>query len=289
MKVAVLLTCYNRREKTITCLKSFYEASLPHSYEFTVFLVDDDSSDGTGEIVKQKFPEVIVIKGSGNLFWAGGMRLAWNTALAYNNFDLFLLINDDVELKKNFFNSLIQTENYSLKKTGERGIYSGATINIQNNNVSYGGHRIKNKLFSLKIETLSPAEIPQECDITNANILGVSKNVVETIGILDSNFTHGIADYDYSLRAKKKNLPVWLAPGICGYCTDDHGVNWKSSDVPLSERIKYLKSPKGLSYREYLFYIRRHFFIYLPFAFAKLWLKTLYPGIWEIFKPIKVS
>ncbi len=247
-------------------------------------MVNDGSIDGTGEAVQNEFPEVNVIKGNGNLYWAGGMRLAWKSALKAGNSDVFLLLNDDVALRKSFFENLIEAHNFSLKKYGKKGIYSGATKDKDSSQISYGGLRITTNHFILKTQKVIPSEIPQNCDMTNANILWVSKEVVDQIGLFDAKFTHGIADYDYTLRANKNKIPVLLAPNFGGYCEDDHGNNWKSSMVKLKERIVYLKSPTGLAYREYLYYIKKHFPLFLPYSFTMLWIKTFFPGLWNKFK-----
>ena len=86
-KTAILLTCFNRKDNTINCLKSLYKALKKYNAEmkFDVFLVDDGCTDGTSEEVKKHFPEVNIIQGSGELFWSGGMRLAWETALNKEN------------------------------------------------------------------------------------------------------------------------------------------------------------------------------------------------------------
>jgi len=278
--IAVLITCHNRLEKTKACLQSFYSCLFPENYAFEIFLVDDGSTDGTSEIIKKEFNEVNIIQGNGNLFWTGGMRLAWQSAIKQQAFDAFLLLNDDVILDYNFFSKFTETELFSLKATNKMGIYVGSTIDSFGN-ISYGGHRLKNYHFYINIEKLLPSTIPQSCHLANANILWVSHNVVEKIGIFDQEFRHAIADYDYSLRAVKKGVPVYLTPGICGYCTDDHGKNWETTKIPIMKRIEYLKSPKGLEYKEYMFYIRRHFPLYLPYSFLMIWLKTFFPQLWD--------
>jgi GT2 family glycosyltransferase len=123
-----------------------------------------------------------------------------------------------------------------------------------------------------------------ECDLANANIMMVPMQIVKRIGILSEDYTHSIADFDYTLKAKKAGYKAVVVPGILGHCTDDHGNNWKSSNVSLRERISYLKSPKGLAYKEYLHFIKKHFPSHLPAAFIKLWLKTLFPVVWDKFK-----
>lgn len=282
--IAVLLTCFNRREKTLACLQSFSEADKLKGYTFDIFLVDDGSSDGTSEAVRVNFPDIKIIKGSGSLFWAGGMRLAWETAMKSKDYDAFLLLNDDVVLFPDFLSNLLKTEGYSLSKNKKTGIYSGATIDSRTNKTTYGGYKIKSNHLIVRSELLSPIDIPQQCELTNANILWISKETVNTIGIFDEQYTHGIADFDYSMQAVKKRIPVYLAPNFGGVCLHDHGKPWKSASVSLKDRIAYLESPKGLAYKEYLFYIKKHFPLYLPYSFIMLWLKTFFPSIWTNFK-----
>lgn len=108
-------------------------------------------------------------------------------------------------------------------------------------------------------------------------MLYVEKCVIEKIGFLDDKFIHGIADFDFSLRAIKAGFHVYITPNFCGFCEDDHGNNWSESKS-LKQRIQYLKSPLGLSYNEYLFYIKRHYPSHLLRSIFKLWFKTLWPS-----------
>ncbi|MDD2314968.1 MAG: glycosyltransferase family 2 protein [Proteiniphilum sp.] len=281
--VAVLLTCHNRKAKTIACLESLYQADIPPAYHIDVYLTDDGSTDGTSEAVSKQFPGIHIIKGDGNLFWAGGMRLAWKTAIEGKSFDSYLLLNDDVTLHRNFMLNLLETEAHSLAETGKSGIYSGATIDDITSQVTYGGSVIKQNHFLLSMQKLHPGSYPQRCDLVNANVLWVSGEVVKRIGIFDERYTHGIADYDYSMRAKKKHIPIWLASGVCGICNHDHEKNWKTG-IPLKKRISWMKSPKGLAYSEYMFYVKRHFPLYFPYSFIMIWMKVFFPFVWERFK-----
>lgn len=281
--IAVLLTCHNRRTKTIACLSSFFKATIPPEYELDIFLTDDGSTDGTGEVVNELFPQVKVLKGDGNLFWAGGMRLAWEAAMREKSYDAYLLINDDVVLYPGFFIHLLETEAYSLAETGKKGIYSGATVNDEGK-VSYGASVITKNHFIMTSKKLVPASHPQRCDLTNANVLWISGSVVDEIGIFSEKYTHGIADFDYSLQAIKKDIPVWLTSSACGICNYDHGKKWKSSDTPLKQRIAWMKSPTGLAYKEYMYFIKKHFPLYLPYSFVMLWMKMFFPFIWDRYK-----
>jgi len=279
MTIAVLLTTFNRKQKTLACLESLKKQDLPENVVLKIFLTDDASRDGTASAVKEMFPDVNVYAGTGDLYWAGGMRQTWRKALSIDT-DYYLLLNDDTTFFPGAISTLLKT---SLDKRSEPAIIIGSTCDENSGSVSYGGWKLSSKLFwkSTRIHADTDAA---ECDFGNANIMLVPKAVVEKIGILADHFTHSLADYDYTLRAKKAGIEVKVAPGFLGSCVDDHGNNWKSQNSTLKERISYLKSPKGLAYKEYMRFIQDHFPLSYPTAFVKLWMKTFFPVIWESFK-----
>lgn len=282
VNVAVLITCHNRKLKTLNCLHLFEMASKPSGHSFEIFLVDDGSTDGTGPEVRHQFPNVKLINGSGQLFWAGGMRLAWETAMQTARYESFLLLNDDVELDPDFIFQLLGAKKHANRK-GKLGIYVGQTIN-KKGEVTYGGRRITKNHFLMKYEPQPISTEPVECNMANANILWVDAEVVKSIGIFDNRFTHGIADFDFTLSAARAGFALFVAAGVGGICEVDHAPNWRGSSHSLGSRIKYLMSPKGLAYHEYLYYIRKHFPLYLPYAWSMLWLKTFFPFFWVAFK-----
>jgi len=279
IQLAILLTCHNRKVKTLACLKSIYGQEDITETHFEIYLVDDNSSDGTAETVRSEYPTVSLIKGNGNLFWAGGMRLAWREALNANkNFDYFLLLNDDTFLLKDALKNLFA----DLTVLNEKCILIGSTQDENSGKFSYGGRLLKNG-YNLSSKIVKPNDSsPQLCHLGNANIMLVPKTVVDSIGILSDDYTHAFADFGYTLKAKQAGIPSYICSYYCGYCTNDHGVNWKSADHSLSERIQFLYSNKGLSYKEYLIFIRKFFPFYLPQASLLLWVKTFFPFLWEL-------
>jgi GT2 family glycosyltransferase len=286
-KIAVLLTCYNRIEKTLNCLNSFYNSinKLALNITFDIYMVDDGSTDGTSKEISKEFPEIYLIKGSGDLYWAGGMRLAWETALKKEQgYDSFLLLNDDVILTESFFADILSTHEYCLDNFNQSGIYVSSTKDMVNSKVSYGGRLITHKGIKIRSKRIFPSEIPILCSMANANILMVTMTVVKAIGILDKKFIHRFADYDYTLNASKHGIPVLVCPGYGGLCDNDHSKTWLSSNSSLKERAEYLYSPLGLAYKEQLFYLRKNFKFQLPYYFLMLWLKTIFPFIWDKFK-----
>lgn len=279
MKIAILLATFNRKRKTVSCLERVYAQELPKGTDICIFLTDDNSSDGTDQAVADLYPEVNLFKGNGNLFWAGGMRNSWREALKSDP-DYYLLLNDDTLLNNTAIYSLL---NYYEVSGNMHAITIGSTFDVASNEISYGGRKLYHPKKVQSYNVYSETEYI-ECDMANANIMMVPKVAVQKIGILSDRYTHGIADFDYTLRARKAGFKVMVVPGVLGDCTDDHGKNWRSSAVSLKDRIRYLKSPKGLAYKEYLKFIKMHFPNHLPEAFIKLWLKTFFPVLWDKFK-----
>ena len=280
IQIAILLTSFNRKEKTLSCLRSVYNQQGIDDINTEIFLVDDNSSDGTGIAVKTAFPKANVFAGTGDLFWAGGMRYAWGEALkTKKHFDYYLLLNDDTILMQDAFKNLFA----DLKKLNtDECILIGSTKDKLSGNFSYGGRLLKNGYIS-KAEVVKPNNSsPQLCHLGNANIMLVHRKVVEKIGILSEVYTHSFADYDYTLKAKKAGIPSFICTFYCGYCSDDHGVNWKTGNHSLKQRIQYMYSHKGLAYKEYLAFVKRFFPLYLPKAWVLLWTKTFFPIFWEV-------
>jgi GT2 family glycosyltransferase len=284
MKVGVLLTCHNRREKTLKCLEKVHKQNLPPNYSLDIYLTDDNSTDGTGKAVKEKYPKVNILTGDGSLFWAGGMRNSWKAALdSQVDYDYFLLLNDDTYLFENSVQDILLSNINQLEKTKVPNITIGTTVDEKSGKFTYGGFRLESQR-RLKHQLVVSTEKEEICDLGCANIMLVPKKIVDEIGVLHENFTHGIADFDYTLRAKKAGFNVFVAPGKLGFCTFDHGKSWKSPNTSLKDRINYLYSPKGLQYNEFLFFIKSHFPLEVPAIFIKLWVKTLFPYVYDKFK-----
>ena len=275
-KVAVLMTCHNRVDKTINCLKSFFKSDLPSDFDFKFFIVDDGSTDNTSQRIKEEFPEIKIINGNGSLFWAGGMRLSWRTAMQNNDFNYYLLLNDDVVLNKNFFKNLIKADIEARNIYLKPGIYIGSTSEIDKNLISYGGFLISKNFLKIKYKFIIPEKICQKCDVANANIMLVSSEVVKKIGILDDVYTHGLADFDYTLKANKHNIPVLVCPEFCGLCDNPFNSNIKKI-TKLKSRIKYFTNPLGLAFWEHCIFFYRHFRLYLPISIFYLLFKTFVP------------
>lgn len=280
-KIAVLLTCFNRKEKTISSLNSLYKAYENVSEEIIldVFLTDDGSTDGTSEAVKEKFPKTTILKGNGNLYWNGGMRHTWTAALD-KGYDYFLLLNDDTTLYDNALKKLLEAQVYCVDKYGQQGIYIGSTQDPKTKKFTYGGSLLTHK-FKFNYHALPPNGTYQQCDLGNANIMCVPKEVVAQIGILSDGYKHGIGDTDYTLKAVKKNIPCLVLPDYLGHCENEHKEVYEGfTEKTFIERWKYLNHPLGLAFKSTVLFMWRHFPTRVPFVVIAGFYKVFFPGLY---------
>tara|TARA_B100001123_G_C15269713_1_gene1009824 strand:- start:978 stop:1835 length:858 start_codon:yes stop_codon:yes gene_type:complete len=276
IKIAVLIACHNRREKTIKCLQSLFNQLNVEKIELKVFLVDDGSTDGTRQAVNDLFPNVIIIEGNGNLFWARGMELAWKEALkTKEKFDYYLWLNDDVYLFDTAIKELLKTQ----RKNTE--IIVGSVCDPVTKHRTYGGWKLASKFirpFRLKIININGK--PQEIDVFNGNVVLIPNTAYLKIGIIDKIFKHAYADIEYSYRARRHGIIMLLAAKYVGECPS-HTLDYEAyKKLSLFKKISNLferkVKPPGdwfrMSYKYGGLFWPVHFFI----GYIKSIIKILY-------------
>lgn len=273
--IAVLLTVFNRKDKTLECLQRLYNNVIPEGYTFDTYLVDDACTDGTPEEVAKRFPDVTIIEGNGQLFWNRGMYTAWEYAAKVKDYDFYVWLNDDTLL----FDNALQIVLDAAQKTDFKSIISGPTCADANREeVTYSGTTIADSSL------IKPNGSLQKCDIVNGNLLLVPREVYKVLGNLDWNFRHAIGDFDYGLRAKKNGFQNYIAPNFIGTCELNPTLpKWCLKETPLRKRFKLLYSPLG--YAEpipFFIYKKRHFgMVNAVKHFISINLRALLPGLWK--------
>lgn len=268
-KLAVLITCYNRRDITLACLQALDRQNAV----FDIFLVDDGSLDGTAEAVKNHYPKVNIIKGDGNLFWVGGMRLAFAEALKYN-YDYYLWLNDDTLLKSDALSNLLNTHEVLVQRGYSDSIVVGSAKDPVTGKHTYGGAIRSKGWLSNTFKPVEPGKEPKACDTMQGNIVLIPSLVAEKVGNLDSIFRHTMGDLDYGLRARKLGCYVWIAPGYIGTCSRNTICgSWADTNLPLTERSKKVFQIKAFPIRAWTVFVKRHsgnfWFVYWMFPYLR--------------------
>lgn len=194
--IYILLPVHNRREITsrfIECLK------LQTCQDYHLILVDDGSTDGTEEMVRQEIRSLTVIKGDGNWWWAGSLQQGYlwlktqNIALS----DLVLIINDDSEFDRNFLETgltllanrqktLLASQCYSQQT--QKLIDAGVNLDWQHNKIEITIDQERINCFSTK------------------GLFLRWEDFLEIGGFYPRLLPHHAADYEFTSRAFRKGM-----------------------------------------------------------------------------------
>lgn len=96
-ELSVIIVSFNTREMTIECLRSLYadENYVSNPGSADIWVVDNNSSDGSAAAIRAAFPDVHVIENESN----AGFGAANNIAMQHAEGRHFLLLNSDAFLK----------------------------------------------------------------------------------------------------------------------------------------------------------------------------------------------
>lgn len=223
-RIAILMACHNRVETTLGCLKRL----MPQlSDADRVFLVDDGSTDATGERVHTEFPEVRVIEADGTLYWAKGMHKAWRAAIGEGEWDSYLWLNDDAILTEDAVDRMLSKDDGKSLVVGELCDKTGKPV------------------YGLNVNGW-----------VNGNCVLVPKYVFEKIGMICGEYSHAWADSDYACRVKKAGCAI-AGAGNVG-TTEWHPIRPELAGKSLLERWHLLFDPKGWNLHDLWLYRRRN-------------------------------
>lgn len=249
LRIAALLTCHNRRDKTYACLRSLRsQIGLTNSgFQLSVFLVDDGCTDGTVNSALEIWPEAHIIPGDGNLYWCGGMRKAWITA-ATTDPDLYLLLNDDTLLYPGAVDNLL-----AICPSPEAAVIAvGAIRDPKTGCWLYGGNQSDH-------DFVEGADTPRLCRTMNANCTLVPRAVYRKIGMFYHAYDHAMGDTDYGLEAGRHGIPTYESTSFVGECEPNpEAGSWRDKSLPRIVRFQKLVSPKGLPPKDWLRYCLRN-------------------------------
>jgi GT2 family glycosyltransferase len=215
-------------------------------------VVDDGSTDGTGEMIDEEFPDVILLMGDGNLWWVGsinkGIRYALN---ACEKEDLILVINDDLVVPANYISSMEK----AAKMNPGSIIGSVETINTSPTTIKSGGvivnwtiakRKVLNKGKSL--DQFPPDHIVKVDRLTGRGTLFPSQ-VFRKAGLYDEVHFKQCGDTELPVRANfKHGYPLLVNYGA-------RVISYPGNKKSINDKERYALS----DFKEYFFGLRSHF------------------------------
>lgn len=180
--------------------------------EVQLILVDDGSTDGTYELVKEMLPGSVVLKGNGDLFWGGALNLAFKyLSKKVLDSDIVFYSNDDVFFPHDYL------------KRAEKLVYSRPNdlltgCGILKANGEYCDGPV-NYNFELGKEQLLPMGEEGNCCSTRSLFM-TGKTYKDIGGFHPFLLPHYGSDYEYTIRAVRKGHKVYSSASFI-YSIDD--------------------------------------------------------------------
>lgn len=274
------MTCYNRKEMTLKCIKALSKPNTRYSTSF--YICDDASTDGTAESINENYPFVNLVKSPGNLYWCRGMYNAMKRAVDENH-NFYLMVNDDVEFLDGAIEEMLDT----YCETGENCGVVGYTRSKVDGSITYGGLQGqymkifgKNAGFIGQYFVSSTKDKLAACLLANWNCFLIDAYTVSRIGLIDQRYEHGIGDFDYSLMMNEAGIHIYVTRNAIGYCERNPINNtFQDSSLKRLERIKKLLSPKAYPVKSRYHYHIKHWgwvgAIYATLIYANFLYKIL--------------
>lgn len=270
--IAIIMTVFNRIEKTSKCIDSILAENVDDRFSLSFYITNDGSTDETQEVLvqyKTRFPDVSfnVLAGNGSLFWNKGMFLAYGEALK-NKVDYYLWVNNDVIFHKGFLQEIVN-DAIEAKKVHTLSIICGSVSKMGSSEWSYGGTKNLSNINPYKRKIIIPNGHIQECDCVNGNCLLIPHETAVCIGNIEKRYEHGFGDFDYGYKLKSQGGKNFVASKYVGYCDRNTDLGtWKDPSVPFIERIKKKNKPNGQPYKSHKLFLKKWF--------PKLWLYYLW-------------
>lgn len=219
MDLSIIIVNWKVKDLLEKCLRSIFEQTKDISFE--VFVVDNNSGDGSVEMVRSRFPQVDLTASAENLGFAKGNNLA----IKKSRGRYVLLLNPDTEILKNALEKMI----HFMDSHRECGIAGCKLLNpdltLQLSVRAFPD--LASQIFILlKLHHLFPHaksmskylvqdfdyEKTQEVDQVMGAFMIIRREVLEKIGLLDENFWIWFEEVDFCKRAKLAGLKIFYTP-----------------------------------------------------------------------------
>ena len=220
VKLSVIIVNYNVKHFVEQCLFSVYKAS--EGIEVEIFVVDNNSVDGSTTLIKEKFPEALLIENKINT----GFSVANNQAIKLAKGEYILLLNPDTVVQEDTFAKIISfmdaTPNaggVGVKMLDGQGNFAPESKRgLPTPEVAFykmfGFSKIfpKSKKFGKYHLSYLPENEINSVDVLSGAFMLIRKSVLDIIGNLDETFFMYGEDIDLSYRITKAGYKNYYFP-----------------------------------------------------------------------------
>ena len=279
--ISILIPIHNRLAVTKQGL-SYIKEALDLYYlgrntlcDFQVVVIDDGSTDGSSEWIKENHPEIHILKGDGNLWWSGAVNMGAKYSINELHAGYLLLWNDDVIPGENYFAHL---EKWMTDNRMDNTIV-GSKIVVHNNSHtiwSVGGffNPFSGKAGMYNQEVAANGNF-LKCDWQPGMGTLIPTSIITKFNLWwdEKKFPQYHGDSDFVLRCKRKGVKVVTDLNLILYNrTELTGITKKKSIKDLYNGLTSVRS--NYNFHKYFLFYTQHGVI--PFVYYGMFKKYFF-------------
>jgi GT2 family glycosyltransferase len=213
--ICIIIVTWNTADLIEDCLASIF-ASPPTS-PFEVWVVDNASTDGSSRMVRERFPQVHLVRNSENV----GFARANNQAIKQSAGQYVLLLNPDTLVAPGTLQTLLDF----LERHPQAGAVGPRTLN-PDGSLQVSAHRqptLSRELWRLfHLDNLAPhAEYrrskwntseAQQVEVLKGACLLLRREVLEQVGLLDEDYFMYSEEVDLCYRVRRAGWRLFWVP-----------------------------------------------------------------------------
>jgi len=210
LSVTVIVLNWNEKELTIKCVESLKKVNYSN---INILVVDNGSTDGSVDTLKEKFPEVSILALENNLGYAGGNNRGFDS-LEADPPKFVIFLNNDTIVDENFIEPLVK-QLLTKKHAGQTVPkiyyendpqliwYAGGIVNLWTGSIYHSGIRQNDGPDYSKTHKTKYATGCCFC---------MRYNEFKEFGGFDENFPMYAEDVDLSLWIRSAGKQIWFVP-----------------------------------------------------------------------------
>lgn len=215
-RVEIVTPVHNRRDITLQCLRSLSRIDRA-GLDVHVIVVDDGSTDGTADALREEFPDVEIVAGDGSLWFTAGTNRGIEAAMRHDP-DFVLTMNDDQVFDERFLQLMVSTA-----RRHPRSVV-GALLLLWDE-----PHRVFQ--VAPRWETMSGGfrhwvrqtvwtvpESPFEVELIVGNCVLFPADAIRENGLMDEKRFPHYGDAEYTPRMRRNGWKLLIEPAARVFC-----------------------------------------------------------------------
>lgn len=206
MRASVIIPVWNGMEYLPACIGALLAQDYP---DFEVIVVDNGSTDGSGDWVAERYPQIRLIRNFQNLGFSGGCNMGLRVAQG----EVLILLNQDTIVQPGWLPAMVE----ALRKP-EVGAVGCKLLYPDGRTIQHAGGWIEWPLglahhYGQGEEDRGQWDEPRPVDYVTGAAVAFRRDVMKQVGLLDEGFWPGyFEDADFCYRVREAGYEIWYVP-----------------------------------------------------------------------------